>query len=528
MCRYFEWVREVQTVVLAWHDRFRGKELNYDEIMLYANIQGGIQSIADAISVSSSMLDSQILQQQKNAYLGYFEQLNILLLRYIPGKSEVRWCTLSSLLAENGVSLPLELEDTITKYVQFPGEPKEVVGGFLENEMPPGTLGQFKPIHNISLKLSKRLGLRELMRLVNDLQSFLQPILDWMEMLVFFKLHNSVMFEKYQKLFLEKGVSEQEERLRPKISLMSTFGAFPSVSLQPAGAEEEQKAKMSLPILVRSLDWTKQLLIKLIEGNATYSEIIAEGQLDLENLDIEKEFSILGEYIVHLRQPLRNEKGLLGVRYMLELFQYQRHILKIRDVCEQYKLKACLKDKNLQGLVKLAEELGPEKSRRELTLNEATMKMGRVKKLLGGERVTSQCLKLFDAVADSAAFYQFIKHKRFGRGEGRVVFTQQYQLITAQLQHEEYDEQVLNHLFAAYKFMLPFMNTNHDFGALMEEVVQLDTSSGLKQLETVNSNITLIQLWFSRAEVCYICVCCTIYYVVVCLGKLWAVCIQHL
>ena len=503
MCRYFEWVRQVQTVVLAWQDRVRARELNYDEIMIYANIQGGIQSIGDAISASSSILELQILQQQKNSFLQYFEQLNILLLKYIPGKPEVKWCTLSSLLAANGVSFPPELADAITKYVVFPGEPKAVVGGLLDNDMTPGTLGHFKPGHTVSLRLSKRLGLRELVKLVTDLQGFVEPILDRMEMLVFFKLHNSVMFEEYQKLYLDKGVREMEEKLRPPIaSIRSTFGNFPSVSLLPPEAEREKETKMSLPILVRSLDKTKELLIKLIEGNATYNEIIAEGRLDLENLNIDLEFDILSEFIVHLKQPLESEKGLLGVRCMLELFQYQRHIIKIRDVCEQYKLKGCLQDDNLRKLVDIAKDLGPEKSRRALTLNEATVKMSRVTKLLfSGKDAKSHCLKLFDAVADSADFYRFIKDKKFTGPQGQAVFTQHYQLITAQLQHEEYEEHVLNHLVAAYNLILPFMDTSQDFSTLMEEVVELDTSNGLKQLETVNSNITLIQLWFSRAEV---------------------------
>lgn len=495
-------MQQVQTVVLAWQERVRGRELNYDEIMVYANIQGGIQSIGDAISASSSILEPHILQQHKNAYLQYFEHLNVMLLRYIPGKPEVKWCTLSSLLAENGVSFPPELADTITKYVEIPGETKEVEGGLLENEMRCDTSGLFKPGQAVSLKLSKKLGLRDLIRLVSDLQVFLEPILDQMEMLVFFKLHNSDMFNKYQKLYMVKEVKKLERKLHPPMpSVMSTFGNFPSVSLQPT---EVQEVKMSLPILVRSLDQTKELLIKLIEGNATYNEIIAEGQLDLENLDIDREFDILSGFILHLKHTLKSEVGLEGVRCMLELFQYQRHILKIRDVCDQYKLKGCLEDEELQELVEIAEELGPEKSRRELTLIEATNKMKQVRKLLFGtesERVRSQCLKLFDAVADSAAFYQFMKDKRFSGAQGQAVFTQQYQLITAQLQHEEYDEQVLNHLFAAYKFMLPFMNTKQDFSSLMDQVVQLDTSNGLKQLETVNRNITLIQLWFSRAEV---------------------------
>ena len=55
------------------------------------------------------------------------------------------------------------------------------------------------------------------------------------------------------------------------------------------------------------------------------------------------------------------------------------------------------------------------------------MKSLQVKQLLfDGKRAGSHCLKLFDAVADSAAFYQFIKDKRFSGAQGQAVFTQQY------------------------------------------------------------------------------------------------------
>ena len=59
------------------------------------------------------------------------------------------------------------------------------------------------------------------------------------------------------------------------------------------------------------------------------------------------------------------------------------------------------------------------------------------------------CLELFTAVGDSTAFYQFVRDKQFVGEKGQAVFQQQYQLITAQLQHEEYNETVLNHLYAA-------------------------------------------------------------------------------
>ena len=111
------------------------------------------------------------------------------------------------------------------------------------------------------------------------------------------------------------------------------------------------------------------------------------------------------------------------------------------------------------------------------------------------------CLQIFPVVANSAVFYQFIQEKQFAGEKGQALFQQQYQLITAQLQHEEYDDNVLNQLRAGFVFMSPFMDHEQSFKDLMTKITRLDTSHGLKQLETVNENITLVRLWFSRAEV---------------------------
>ena len=145
------------------------------------------------------------------------------------------------------------------------------------------------------------------------------------------------------------------------------------------------------------------------------------------------------------------------------------------------------------------EKLSSEESRAKLTLLEASTNMKRVRYLLC--QASPSSLELFTAVGDSNAFYQFVHEKQFVGEKGQAVFQQQYQLITAQLQHEEYNETVLNHLYAAFKIIEPFMDRDQSFYKLMSQVARLDVTNGLKQLKTVNTNITLIQLWFSRIEV---------------------------
>ena len=187
---------------------------------------------------------------------------------------------------------------------------------------------------------------------------------------------------------------------------------------------------------------------------------------------------------------------------MLKLFQYIHHIRIIQSVCEQYQLQGCLKDPKLAKLLCQVEKLDLEENRAKLTPLNASEMMEEVEKILYPEsKASPHCLELFTSVRDSAGFYQFVREKRFVGKEGQAMFWQQYQLITAQLQHDEYDETVLNHLYAAFKLIQPFMDTNQNFQELMLQVLSLDITKGLKQLQTVNTNITTIKMWFSRAEV---------------------------
>ena len=480
--------------MVTLHQKMIEKELNYDEIMLCLTIQPQLISISKKLGISA---DLQILQEQKIQFCEIYEQLNIKMLKHVPGKSERNWCTLTSLLVTNGVSFPEQLSDVLTKYVRIPGESNKTIGVLLENEPPVSTTGKFTLGSNVSLKLSKELQLRGLQKLVDDLHKFLQPLVEHMEMLVFFSLNESVLFLKYHKMHLEEISIEYREKDEDVQSIFSLPGLQ---SINQVKSKDDEEMNM----LVKSLALTEDILVILNAGVATYKEITAEGKIDLTSVNIDAELKILGEYIISYKPELRNEAGLSGVKNMLELFQYTEKVLTIHKVCEQYKLKGCLGDDSLKQLKQIAEDLAPRESREKLTPIVATDKLKEVKCLLfKTQNGDSRCLKLFDAVADCKAFHEFLWDRQLVGPQGREVFTQQCRLITAQLQHEDYDEQVLNHLIGAYQLMFPFIDTDQNFSSLMNQVVKLHTSNGLKQLYTVNSNIFLIQLWFSKAEVRY-------------------------
>ena len=457
------------------------------------------------------VVESALTERVKTGFLQAFEMLNVYLLKYVKGQPEAKCCKLPSLLEIYGVALPQVAQEFIVKKVAFPGEgliPKDQLG---INPLHSSTSGLFQPGYDISLRLHKTVTLRELGKVLGKLDVFLQPLLDQLDMLVFFKLHKSCLFDKYLKYYLKKIAEELQEpqeltsqMVFKNFPFSIPFATSPGSFVPSSFSKEDDKAQMKArDNLVRALSNTQQLVRRIMLGKATYSEIVAEDETMLKGLDLEREFAVLHNYGQHTNLAEATYSGLEGVRSMLELFQYTTHIKNIRNVCHQYStLKGCKDDPKLEELCDITKDHIRSEDRSKMTPMKAKEKMSQVKQILClKEGTSSKCMDIFAAMADSANFYQFVRDKQFHGQQGQAIFRQQYELITAQLQHEEYDESVLNHLLVAFKIITPFMDSSKNLTSLMQEITSLNATHGFKQLNTVNSNITLIRLWFSRAEV---------------------------
>ena len=475
----------MQSELRRLNERITENDLNYEEVTLL--LQSNVKTIS---SMLNTPIEHSLLDDRSMKFCKVFEQLNLLIIRYIPRKPELEWCTLQSVLTGSGVSLPDELESTLEECISTPDNVSCRREKFLENEPPSNITNEFSPPCEVCLKLSRRVTLRSLIALVDELKKFLEPINNHLSMILYFHLKESELFEKYKEHYLRRYLDSHQ---LPLTSACEDDG-FQSEEED----DDDEENEVDIKILALSLDETRKLLLNICEGNAEYNEITANGKIDLA-LDIESEICVLREFILYTNFASKDE--LSSVQCMLELIQYaETHIPCIENVCRQYKLDGCLKDDDFINLLCISSTVKVEKQ--NLTLNAAKDYLKEAKVLLFGKSTPHKtCLDLFSAISDSAPFHQFIQQKQFIGEKGLILFTQQYELITAQLQHESYNEQVLNNLFAAFKFMSPFMDATQTLRSLMDQIILLDTSKGLEQLKTVTSNINLIQLWFSRAEV---------------------------
>ena len=401
-------------------------------------------------------------------------------------------CSLVSILSGHGVELPTALSAVISENFLFPGEHKAAMELVEHTPPPPPTTKFVPPDPHVKLQLSKNVTVRSLTTLIHSINTFVQPIAEYITILVYFKLHPSNVFSTY----LHKEVDAQV------------------LPVQEPGQDLENKVQerepVTISILGNALKCTVTLIGKIMKGTATYGEIVAGGLLDAQSdsntrriadqrFDVEEEF----QNLVQCPQiGVYGTDGLDIVKCLLKLRQLPHYVEMIECVCRQYHLEQCQEDPDFKKVSKWAMVLQEQEEREKLVSVEAKDMWENVHKIFCLQKDASlKSLDLFSKIADSVDFYHFLEEKQFTGRKGEVLFRQQFELVTAQLQHEEYNETVLNHLFAAFKFISPFTDSGQSFSSLMKAVTSLDTTKGLTQLDTVKNNMHLIRLWFSRAEV---------------------------
>ena len=327
------------------------------------------------------------------------------------------------------------------------------------------------PYRNVYLLLSNDCSLVSLRLLVQKIHHFLAPV-EHMDLLVYFQLHHSYFFSVHMHHVLPRKENPD-----------STVSAITPEQLQKA------------------VECTKALLVKVLKGTATYWEITAEEQLDLNQLNVEVEFSLLLD-CQSLPKYWCGATGLLkGMKSILKLVQFAEPILILKKVFEQYGLEGCLNDLDFKEIYEIALALQDSEERSKITIDEAKHKWKVVYEALClKEDASPKSLELFSKVADSADFYHLLKEKELIGALGYSQFYYKIEVITRHQELDEFEEMVLNHLYVAFKFIFPFLDPSQSLHSLMSAVAGLDLPETLSQLETVRKNMHYIQYWFSYSE----------------------------
>lgn len=85
-----------------------------------------------------------------------------------------------------------------------------------------------------------------------------------------------------------------------------------------------------------------------------------------------------------------------------------------------------------------------------------------------------------------------------------LLIVMQVGLIANQLEDHDYNVTVLSHLQVAFQCIVPFTDPTVTFTDLLmkfNESEEFSLRNWISPVDTVNSNITTIKMWFSKAEV---------------------------
>ena len=89
--KYYEWVEQIRDFFSDWHRKFKLQEINYDDMVDYQDSHSSLRKVAKAVCAKEMIIEHQHISELRTNYLKDFEQLNLLLLRYVHEIPRVKW-----------------------------------------------------------------------------------------------------------------------------------------------------------------------------------------------------------------------------------------------------------------------------------------------------------------------------------------------------------------------------------------------------------------------------------------------------
>ena len=343
---------------------------------------------------------------------------------------------------------------------------------YFPNSKPDGATVQQLSCHSPRLQVKANVTLRKLDKLVCNIKEFLGTLLDMMPMLDHFHLNESCIF----KAIIKSEISGDE-----------------SVTPQQ---------------LAEILKRVKSKLTNILTGDVTFLDIepIADATKNFKY--VKKEIEIMTNFPDFMK--LGSTDAVVYFENMINLHHILEHIDSLFVFCEDFGLQECLKSWEMIRLRKIVDEHTNEKSQKEKIFKNITEILAEIQNIFDIQSTPEdisekfQFLSLFEPLnTHTKELRRFLNENNF-RGKGQVQFEQLLALVTQQLQHEEYNAEILTKLYAVFYVLAPLNSPDISFHKVIETVSRLEISTCLSQLRAVNNNIDLITMWFSRAEVCTI------------------------
>lgn len=289
--------------------------------------------------------------------------------------------------------------------------------------------------------------------------------------------------------------------VKPFLQFLTHFHTCESKLFQDLMKEElKQHSSIAIEELATVLDSVRIKLQSILDGTIACEEVaIFLGSI--QEKGITREVKVLTEFRAFKESSLKLTE--IQLKNVLIFHQIIGNIDSFCLFCTEFDLKQCLQDSRVIRLKEIVQNKEHLLKKNILTVSEVVDEIYSIFGIKESTKASQfQFLQLFKHLhMDTKELRIFLTENNF-RGKGQNRFQQLHTIVTQGLQHEEYNADILTKLYAVYYTLVPLNNPDLSFKELVDTVSQIKASTCLAELRTVNSNIDLIRMWFSKAEVC--------------------------
>ena len=345
--------------------------------------------------------------------------------------------------------------------------------------------------------------LSSLVSLKVSLTTFLEPLNDSLDTLVFIDLKGCHILEKCINYFLDKLSSVHLPGCQRSQTLFTDSKIF---------TLDCQKRMIQVNDAVQEAE---TVVISLIKGNARM-DIIADifSSNDLKSIDLSVENESLQQYNklkigYEVSVDISN-----SFTALLELYAVYKHIFALQKTCESFDLNECLNDPKMIQLIEIANEVDEALKPSEfelqnthfITSSDACVKVSTIKDIFSiDDLIENPCYLLFSLLQHGCPLYGFSQERGYNLSNGMDTFYQEYQLVTADLLHEDHREELLAVLLGAMQLISCFFDKSCSLLELWTSINKISNlSAATAQLKTVNEEIGLIRIWFNKVSVSWL------------------------
>ena len=271
-------------------------------------------------------------------------------------------------------------------------------------------------------------------------------------------------------------------------------------------SSDEMPLNNSIEDVNKAVLLTVSCIWRICNGSATYEEIILDDSVELKDIVVQEEKRSLSLFAKIFSEQFSEEVQvcdlgiqLNGVTAFMELQRFSEYISIVDKVCRQFKFNELWSEWQLNNLMEDTKQFKSKDFLKNISLREAVSKSSEIKErfLIGTDGCFPHVFELFKVVHSSGPFIDFAIKKGFTGKSAKQNFTKLYRLVAAQLQHEHYNDKLLNQLIGCFDYVEPFLIEPSSFQQLMKQITGLPSiEKGIEQLKTVNRNVSTIKLWF--------------------------------